>query len=516
MKKTASIFTILAILLTISSVFASDTADILNKTAEYAYTAVPEPEPGSTNGDWTVLGLARSGYVAGEDYYDDYYNRVKEYVELNKGILSKTKNTEYSRFIVVLTAIGRNPSDVAGYDLIRPLGDYEQTIQQGINGAAWALIALDCGGYDIPVNTGAKTQATRDMYIKYIMDSALTDGGFSFSGEGAADADLTAFAIQALSPYKDRADIKKTTDNALACLSAMQEPDGGFSGAGEKSSESTAQAIVALTSANIPLDDEKFVKNGNSLMDNLMTFYTDGGFKHSPGETEPNMMATEQCLYALAAAKRAEEGKNKLYDMSDVISVTDNTTEEEKTEEIKTFADTENSPYRQAVESLAGQGIINGKSDTEFDPEGTVTRAEFAAIIVRALELEAKGSNNFNDVSESDWFFTAVSAAYENGIINGISDTEFNPYGNITREEAAVMAARAAEYAGSDTGMNDDTIRNVLAQFTDYTAVSEWAREPLAFCYDIGILSQDNIEILPKKTALRGETAQIVYNLLRI
>ena len=56
------------------------------------------------------------------------------------------------------------------------------------------------------------------MYIKYIMDSALTDGGFSFSGEGTADADLTAFAIQALSPYKDREDIKKATDNALQRL----------------------------------------------------------------------------------------------------------------------------------------------------------------------------------------------------------------------------------------------------------------------------------------------------------
>ena len=68
----------------------------------------------------------------------------------HEGNLHDKKYTEYSRVIVALTAIGKNPADVAGYNLLTPLGDYEKTIWQGMNGPIWALIALDSGNYDMP------------------------------------------------------------------------------------------------------------------------------------------------------------------------------------------------------------------------------------------------------------------------------------------------------------------------------------------------------------------------------
>lgn len=518
MKKIISSFIIVILFTVIAPVYALDVSDTLQETAQYVYSTNKNPEFGNTNSDWAVFGIARSGYEVDDEYFNEYYDSAKKYVLECDGLLSDTHNTEYSRAIIVLTSIGRDPGNVDGYNLITPLADYEKTVQQGVNGAAWALIALDCGNYDIPQNSEAKTQATRDMYIKYIMDSVLSDGGFSFSGTGSAEADITATAIQALSPYTDREDVKETVNKALDCLSKIQSDDGGFPSWGEKSAESTAQVIVALTMADIPLDSENFVKNDNSAIDHLMTFYLDGGFKHSYNEIEPNAMATVQSFYALSAAARAENGENKLYDMSDVKKIASEQTDAEagEIEDIKYFSDMENSPYREAVEKLSGLGIINGRTDTEFVPQGTVTRAEFAAIVVRALGLEAKSNNVFIDVSENDWFYPYIGAAYESGIINGISDTEFNPNGTITREEAAVMTARAASYNGCDTAMNDDAIRNVLAQFTDYMTSSEWARESLAFCYDSGILSDDDIEIMPKNAALRGETAQMIYNMLQL
>ena len=117
----------------------------LADTAQYVCAAVPEPRVGSIGGEWAVLGLARSGYAVPEGYYQSYYDAVEAYVKARNGILHDKKYTEYARVILALTAIGRDARDVAGYDLTLPLGDYDKTVWQGINGPIWALIALDSG-----------------------------------------------------------------------------------------------------------------------------------------------------------------------------------------------------------------------------------------------------------------------------------------------------------------------------------------------------------------------------------
>ena len=197
--------------LTVSAENNLDIANVLNDTARYLYKTVINPQVGSIGGEWTVLGLARSGYDIPEEYYQNYYKNAEEYVKACKGKLHNKKYTEYSRLITALTAIGKKPSDVAGYNLLTPLGDYEKTIWQGMNGPIWALIALDSGNYDMPDNPDAKIQATREMYIKRILDCQLSDGGWSLfggtaaqaSGDGISDPDITGMALQALSKYQN-------------------------------------------------------------------------------------------------------------------------------------------------------------------------------------------------------------------------------------------------------------------------------------------------------------------------
>ena len=106
-------------------------------------------------GEWTILGLRQSGYDVDDEYYSHYYTSLEEYIKSVDGVLHKRKYTEYSRVILTLNAIGKNPSDVGGYNLLMPLGDYENTVMQGINGAIWALIALDSGDYEIAINNMA-------------------------------------------------------------------------------------------------------------------------------------------------------------------------------------------------------------------------------------------------------------------------------------------------------------------------------------------------------------------------
>ena len=143
-----------------------------------------------------------------------------------------------------------------------------------------------------------------------------------------------------------------------------------------------------------------------------------------------------------------------------------------------------------------------------------MTRAEFAATVVRALGLAPKAVTQFSDVDSSAWYAGYVGTAYTYGIVTGKSETAFDPSGTISRQEAAVMVARAAKLCGMDTSLDAGTIRDLLAQFTDYVKTSEWAREGLAFCYQEGILDSAVLEIQGSTAIARCEIAQMIFNLL--
>ena len=512
----------------------------VKETASYIYQRAKNPQVGPVGGEWAIIGLARSGFEVPQSYYEDYYRTVEAYVEATKGVLHEKKYTEYSRVILALTAAGYDPTNVAGYDLTMPLGDFEKTIWQGINGPIFALLALDCGNYAIPENPGAAVQATRAMYVNEILLRQLSDGGFSLFGgsenapqaDAQADPDITATALQALAKYQDRADVRKATEKALACLSRLQNDQGGYANWDEDNVESVAQVIVALTELGIPLDDPRFVKKGKTLTDNLLSFYVKGqGFRHIAGDEESNQMATEQAFYALVAAQRAKEGKSSLYRMTDRIKSEALPRTQENTglglpgkhADIKaiallypgkTFADISSHAARPSIEALAARGIISGKSEKAFEPDATMTRAEFAAIIVKGLGLPEKATDVFTDVPANSWYAGAVGSAYSYGIVTGTTPTTFNPTGSITREEAATMVARAAKLAGMETSLTDSEVRDILAQFVDYTTSSGWARPSLAFCYQESILSQEDINIRPKVAIKRYEVAEMLFRML--
>nr|WP_312577124.1 S-layer homology domain-containing protein [Sedimentibacter sp.] len=514
----------------------------INDTAAYMYKTVSNPQVGSIGGEWAVLGLARSGYDVPEEYYEKYYAAVEKYVESLNGKLHDKKYTEYSRIIVALSSIGKDARNVGGYDLTKALGDYDKTIWQGMNGPIWALIALDSGNYPVPENPEAETQATREMYINRILECQLPDGGWSLfggtsaaaSGDGISDPDITGMVLQALAKYQNRADVKKATEEALKCMSEMQDDKGGFSSWGTPNSESCVQMIVGLSELGISLDDSRFVKNGNTILDNLMTFYVKGeGFLHTANGSGSDQMAAEQGLYALVAVQRARQGRNSLYRMDDSLKITGEADAASsggglpgKNEDItyrpitipgRTFDDItgvhahKNQP---AIEALASREIISGKTENMFAPEATMTRAEFAAIVVKGLGFEPVANDKFLDVNSAEWYAPFVGTAVSYGIVNGTSDTTFNPSGTITRQQAAAMIARAAKLCGMDTNMDNGEIRDVLAQFGDYVKTDDWARQPLAFCYKQNILDQSELEINPDALVSRCEIAQMIFNML--
>ena len=299
---------------------------IYEATGDYI-ESLGAPMTGTVGGEWMVIGLIRSGRTV-EDA-DQYLESARRYVEENadeRGRLHRAKSTDNSRMIITLTVLGQDPKDFAGYDLLAGLSDLAFVKKQGLNGPSWALIALDSGDYQVPADPLAEDLLTREKLIAFLLDAQLDDGGWALSGD-MADSDMTGMVLQALAPYygKDAA-VTEAVDRALETVSRMQNADGSFSAFGGDggmvpTSESIAQILVALSALGIDAGkDERFIKNGISLLDALCAFYVEGGgFRHLM-DGERDGMATEQGYYALTAYFRMLEGKTALYDMTDIMT----------------------------------------------------------------------------------------------------------------------------------------------------------------------------------------------------
>lgn len=294
--------------------------EILVETAAYLSASVSDPGVSSIGGEWAVIGLARNDSLPA-DYAASYYSNLVRTLRDTGGVLHRVKYTEYSRVAIALSSLGFDPTDVAGYDVLSPLGDFDQVCWQGANGPIWALIALDSRGYDAPIAPEGKRQTTRDALVDVILESEIAGGGWALSGS-VPDVDMTAMALTSLAPYRaSRADVAAAVERGLSVLSSLQGEDGGYGDAGSASSESCAQVVVALSALGIdPASDARFAKAGGSVLDALCAFAVPGGgFKHV-ADGEVNGMATEQGFYALVAYERFLSGKMSLFDMSDVAS----------------------------------------------------------------------------------------------------------------------------------------------------------------------------------------------------
>lgn len=311
---------VVAIFLSIISVGSVSTS--LKGREEYnatgKYLANQSPIVGSIGGEWEVIGLARSDLNIDKSYFEKYQNNVVNTLVEKNGVLSTAKYTEYSRVILSLTSIGSDVTNVGSYNLLSYLSDFNKVKRQGINGPIWALIALDSNNYEIPTNENPSNQTTRENLIEYIISKELSNGGWALIGN-TPDPDITAMAITSLAKYyNSNEEVKKSVDRGITALTKIQNSLGEFSSFGTVNSESTSQVIVALCSLGInPDTDKRFIKNGKSPVDILLSYYVGNGFSHTKGSNY-NQMATEQCFYGLVAYYRLCNNKNFLYNMTDV------------------------------------------------------------------------------------------------------------------------------------------------------------------------------------------------------
>lgn len=163
------------------------------------------------------------------------------------------------------------------------------------------------------------------------------------------------------------------------------------------------------------------------------------------------------------------------------------------------------------VELMAAKYVAKGLPGGRFDPAGQVTRAQFAAMLVRAMGLPAApASTTFTDVKTGDWFYAEVMTAVQAGIVNGMGDGTFRPGDPVTREQVAAMVARALKAAGRQVP-GDAQAAQLLASFADAAAVSGWAVADLALAVQEGIVrGQTATAIAPAAGATRAEAAVMI------
>lgn len=297
-------------------------------TKKYIQNNVPAPVVASDRGEWAVLGLARAGVELSDAYIQAYYGKVVAYVQKNMGadgvlVDPESHNptvTDNERIILALTAIGKDPANVGGKNLLAALQDRNimqvtNTSDTDINGLVFGLLALNSGNY------------TQDSYwlVQAILTQQNADGSWSSSADTkpASDVDMTAMALQALAPYYNEGD--DTTVNA-AVNKALQWLSAKYKGTGYTSAESCAQVVVALSALQLNANsDSSFVKTVDgaptSVLGDLLRYYLGEGqgFKHTASLKTADQKATEQALYAMAAYERYCRRTKALYDMTDAV-----------------------------------------------------------------------------------------------------------------------------------------------------------------------------------------------------
>lgn len=181
------------------------------------------------------------------------------------------------------------------------------------------------------------------------------------------------------------------------------------------------------------------------------------------------------------------------------------------------FADVVSHWAQEAVNNMGSRMIVSGTGDGMFHPDRDISRAEFAAIIVRGLGLRPSDSeSSFMDVNVTDWYNGVIQTAFEYGLIQGFEDNTFRPNDKITREQAMLIVSKAMEITGLQIQNESQTVNEDLRKFVDIDHVSNWALNGVADSVRAGVISGRSMELLaPKEFITRAEVAMMMQRLLQ-
>ncbi|HWI48296.1 MAG TPA: Ig-like domain-containing protein [Rummeliibacillus sp.] len=311
---------------TTSKVVGQDVSykNVLKNSSAFLLSNTPNPTLGN---EYVVTNLARSNYPVAKNYYEQYYNNIVKNIKEKNGNITKSYS-EYANIILALSSIGKDPTNVAGVNLIDKMldsyvetkADYRTFTQTSV-----VLLALDANNYTI--DQEKYKNLTKESIVDELLTAQTKDNGYGWAVGADADPDTTAMVVTALAPYMNQEKVSTSVNKALSYLQKQLNSKVGIYSdwlAGDNAA-SISQVVMSLLALNIdPKTEEGFVKTGGYwTIQNLLTAVDSktGGLKMSSNQKDVDpSYATPQGNRALTMYDRFEQ-KDKVspfYNMYDV------------------------------------------------------------------------------------------------------------------------------------------------------------------------------------------------------
>ncbi|MGG0658529.1 Ig-like domain-containing protein [Rummeliibacillus pycnus] len=296
----------------------------LKNSSAFLLSITPNPNLGD---EYVVTNLARSNYPVAKDYYAQYYNNIVKNTKEKNGNIGKSYS-DYANIIIALSSIGKDPTNVAGVNLVdKMLDSYNETKAdyRTFTQTSTILLALDANNYTI--DQEKYKNLNRDSIIDELLTAQTKDNGYGWAVGADADPDTTAMVVTALAPYMNQDKVSISVNKALSYLQKQLNGKAGIYSDWLKgdNAASISQVVMSLLALKIdPKTEAGFVKtDGYWTIQNLLTAVDSktGGLKMSSNQkaVDPSY-ATPQGNRALTMYDRFEQKEkvSPFYNMSEV------------------------------------------------------------------------------------------------------------------------------------------------------------------------------------------------------
>ncbi|MFC0211552.1 S-layer homology domain-containing protein [Paenibacillus chartarius] len=261
-------------------------------------------DQGPVTDDWYAYSIAKAGKTVESGYLTSAEQRAQAFT-------SDTLPTAYAKLVLGVKAAGGDPQSIAGRNLIEAIYNRADLPAQGANAVIYGLLALDSGNYMIPSDAAW----TKDKLVKWLLQKQIPNQGWDLYESTKANVDITAAALWALAPYKDRTDVAAAVNDAVAWLAAQQQSNGDLT-ADRSNSNSLAMVVLGLSSQLKDGTQGSFAKADGNLISALMKYASgDGGFSYKAGSGSSDGFSTYQALLALAAYDTMAGGSGQTYEV---------------------------------------------------------------------------------------------------------------------------------------------------------------------------------------------------------
>jgi prenyltransferase beta subunit len=419
---------------------------VQNKDGGFPVKAGDSSSQGTTC--WVIMALIAAGEdVESKDWAPAGLNPI-DYLNNSEMVLQST--TDYARLLLALSAADKGPRS-KNIKLADKIASFQQTDghfgqplldeTRYINTHLWSILALSSAGHEIP---------QKELAREWLVTRQNNDGGFGWAEGIASDSDDTAIAIQALILLGEDPQTSPALTKAINYLKSCQKEDGGFTSGNDwmssgSNASSTAWVVQALAAAGHDLSSG-WVKGGNNPSAYLMGLQDKSGFYYWKDDVIATPVSTT--AQTIMALTRKPYPVNIDYGTKSLPIA--NPGEDGR------FRDLKSSYWAYApIMSLVEAGVVSGYPDNTFQPEKRVGRAEFTRYLACALNLQESqpaSPHSFPDVLTSHWAYRYIMITADKGFVTGRPDGSFDPSGEITGAELAVMLVKAlpSDKAGSN------------------------------------------------------------------